>query len=75
MKSFTISVPDSFDLDSNHFLMMLASQLYEQGKLPLGQAADLAGLSERIFAELLSKQNVSLFNFSANDILADIANA
>ena len=75
MKSFTISVPDSFDLDSNHFLMMLASQLYEQGKILLWQAVDLAGLSERIFAELLSKHNVSLFNFSANDILADIANA
>lgn len=75
MKSFTISIPDSFDLDSNHLLMMLASQLYEQGKLSLGQAADLAGLSKLVFAELLSRHNVSLFNFSANDILADIANA
>jgi predicted HTH domain antitoxin len=49
--------------------------LYEQGKLSLGQAAELAGLSKRTFAELLSKYNVSIFNHPASDLTRDIENA
>jgi predicted HTH domain antitoxin len=55
--------------------MILASRLYEQGKLSLGQAAELATLSKRTFAELLGKYNVSIFNYPASDISRDIANA
>ena len=52
---------------------MLAANLYESGKLSLGQAADLAGYSKRIFMELLGDFNVSLFN--SDDLDNDIANA
>jgi predicted HTH domain antitoxin len=55
--------------------MILASRLYEQGKLSLGQAAELANLSKRTFAELLGKYNVSIFNYPASDISRDVANA
>lgn len=75
MKTLTINIPDTLDFDNRDLAMMLASRLYEQGKLSLGQAAALANLSTRTFAELLGKYNVSLFNYLASDISRDVANA
>jgi predicted HTH domain antitoxin len=75
MKTLTINIPDTLDFDNRDMAMILASSLYEQGKLSLGQAADLANLSKRTFAELLGKYNVSLFNYPASDISRDVANA
>jgi predicted HTH domain antitoxin len=63
------------ELDNKDISMLLATRLYEQGKLSLGHAADLAGLTKRTFAELLSKYNISIFNFPASDIAKDVANA
>jgi len=75
MKTLTLNVPDSLDLDNNNLAMFIASKLYEEGKLSLGQAAELANLSKRTFAELLGKYNVSIFNYPASDISRDVANA
>lgn len=75
MKTLTINIPDTLDFDNRDLSMMVASRLYEQGKLSLGQAAALANLSKRTFAELLGKYNVSLFNYPASDISRDVANA
>jgi len=75
MKTLTVNIPDSLDMDNKEVLLLVASKLYEQGKLSLGQAADLAGLTKRTFAELLSRYNVSIFNFPATDLSRDVANA
>ncbi len=75
MKVLTINIPDSLDLDNMQVAMLVASRLYELGKLSLGQAAELAGLTKRTFAELLGTYNVSIFNYPASDISTDIANA
>lgn len=69
------NLPDSLDLDSKDLSMIIATKLYEQGKLSLGQAADLAGLTKRTFAGLLAKYDISIFNFPATDIARDVANA
>jgi predicted HTH domain antitoxin len=75
MKVLTINVPDSLDMDDRQLAMLTASRLYEQGKLSLGQAAEVAGLTKRTFAELLGSYNVSLFNYPASDLSSDVANA
>jgi predicted HTH domain antitoxin len=75
MKIVTVTIPDTLDLDKNDILMILASRLYEEGRLSLGQAAELANLSKRTFAELLGKYNVSIFNYPAYDISKDVANS
>lgn len=62
-------------MDTGDLTMIIASKLYEEGKLSLGQAAELANLSKRAFAEILGKYNVSIFNYPASDIARDIANA
>jgi predicted HTH domain antitoxin len=75
MKTLTIDIPEEVDLSKKEILLLLASKLYEQGKLSLGQAADLAGLSKKTFAELLNQLNVSIFNYPASELLRDIKNA
>jgi len=75
MKTLTVNLPENLDIDDRELVMLLASKLYEQGKLSLGQAAELAGLTKRTFAELLSHYDVSIFNFPATDLSSDVANA
>ncbi len=75
MKTLTLHIPDSLDVDNRDLAMLVSTRLYEQGKLSLGQAAEVAGLTKRTFAELLGSYGVSIFNFPAADLSRDVANA
>lgn len=75
MKTITLNIPDNLEVDKFQFLMIVASKLYEQGKLSLGQAAELVGLSKKAFSELLGKYEVSIFNSPESDLSRDILNA
>lgn len=75
MRTLTLTVPDMVDLDEKEVLLFLAAKLFESGRLSLGQAADLVGLSKPTFAELLGKYGVSFFNYPASDIAQDVRNA
>lgn len=75
MKTLTLNIPDSFELDEKEAKTFLAAKLYEKGSLSLGQAADLAGYSKRTFMELLGNYDVSIFNLSEQDLENDIKNA
>lgn len=75
MKTLTLNVPDNVDVDNRDLAMLVSTRLYEQGKLSLGQAAEIAGLTKRAFAELLGSYDVSIFNFPATDLSRDVANA
>lgn len=75
MKQLTINIPDTIDINEGEAVMLLASGLYEQGKLSVGQAAELAGLSKRAFIELLGKYKVSLFNYPPAELVNDVKNA
>ena len=75
MKTLSLNVPDSLDVDNRDIAMLVSTQLYKEGRLSLGQAAEVAGLTKRTFAELLGTYNVSIFNFPASEISNDVANA
>lgn len=75
MKSVKLNIPDAIEIDSDEIAMIVAAHLYEQGKLSLGHAAEVAGLPKRIFAESLGKYKVSIFNYPASDLSSDVANA
>lgn len=66
-----LTIPDSVELDEKQTTRFLAAKLYESGKLTLGQAAELASLSKVAFSEILSDYDVSLFNYSADEISKD----
>lgn len=69
----TLEIPDNLNMDSNEMKRMLGAKLYESGKLSLGQAAELAGMSKSCFAEILSKYDVSLINYPISEITNDAA--
>ena len=75
MKVITLTIPDYANFDAKEATMLLATSLYERGKLSLGQAAEVAGLTKRTFTELLGHYGVSVFNHPATDIINDIKNA
>jgi predicted HTH domain antitoxin len=73
MKYLTINLPDNHNLTETETKRFLAAKLYESGKLSLGQAADLAGLSMVAFSEILADFNVSLVNYDPSEISRDAA--
>ena len=75
MRTITIDLPNSLDLNDKEARMVLASKLYDMGKLSLGQAAELAGYSKRTFMELLADYGVSIFNYSPDELDQDLKNA
>ena len=70
-----INLPDFLDIREREIKMILASHLYEEGKLSLGQAAQTAGVSKRTFMELLGDYGVSVFNHPPEDLEQDLQNA
>ena len=75
MRTITLNIPDEVDLKDYDFAMIIASKLYEEGKLSSGQAAQVAGLSKRAFIELLGRFGASVFSTSVSDLESDINNA
>jgi len=75
MKTLTLDIPDSVDLNEHEVKMLLAGKLYEQGKLTLGQAAQLAGLTKRAFIEVVGKYGFTIVSDSVEDLYSDIKNA
>ncbi len=70
MQTLILHVPDSLVLSPKE-----ATRLYEQGKLSLGQAAELAGYSKRTFMELLGDYGVPIFNLTEEELVNDVQNA
>jgi len=75
MKTLTINIPDNVDLNVGEARLMLAAKLFEKGKLTLGQAAEIVGLSKRAFMEIVGDYDVSPINSAINDIENDVRNA
>ena len=73
MSVITLQVPDKIELDERDTIKFLSAKLYESGKLSLGQAAELSGLSKIAFAEIIGDYDVSLINYPISDILQDAA--
>ncbi len=75
MKTMSISLPDFVDVDIKDIKFILASKLYESGKLSLGEAAEVADISKRSFIELMGHYGVSIFNYNSEEIKEDLKNA
>ncbi len=71
MRTVTIELPENSDLDSKQTVKFLAAKLYEAGKLSLGQAAAMVGMSKPAFAEILGDYGVSLINHPVDEMTED----
>ena len=75
MRTLKINIPDTVEIDDKEVLMVIATKFYESGKLSLGQASELVGLSKRAFMEIMGNYGVSIFNFPSSDLDNDVKNA
>ena len=73
MKTLTLQIPDN--LDEKEAQTLLAAKLYEKGNLTLGQAAELAGYTKRTFMELLANYDLSIFNYTEEELDKEILHA
>ncbi|ADQ41485.1 hypothetical protein Calkro_2041 [Caldicellulosiruptor kronotskyensis 2002] len=61
---------------SSEIKKLIAVKYFKEKRLSLGQAAELAGMSIAEFIQLLSEQNISVFNFDCfEEIKEDVKNA
>jgi len=72
MYELKVKLPGTLEMSEWEVNMIVASKLYELGKLPSGQAAEMAGLSKRAFIEMLGKFNVSVFGYTAEELRQDL---
>lgn len=75
MSVFHIKIPDSVKINDFELKMLIASKLFEDGKLSSGQAAEIVGISKRAFIEILGKYNVSIFGYEYGELEEDLKNA
>ncbi|MFD2570355.1 UPF0175 family protein [Spirosoma soli] len=74
MKTLTITLPDNLDIEEFEAKMLFAGQLYQRGKVTLGQAADIVGISKRAFMEIMGRFGFSIFNYSVEDLKHELGN-
>lgn len=75
MQTISVQLPLFSTVSEFDAKMILAGELYTRGKLSLGQAADVAGLSKRAFIEIIGKYGFSIFSESIEDFRHDLENA
>ncbi len=75
MRELKVNLPDNLELSDHDIKMIVAGQLYEQGKLSSGQAAGLVGISKREFLESIGKYGFSVFSESVSDLRSDVNHA
>lgn len=74
MSVFQIRIPDELQMNEFDVTMLIATKLFEDGKLSSGQAAEIVGLSKRAFLEILGKYGVSLFGYTMDELESDLGN-
>lgn len=73
--TYQIKIPNSLEISDFDLKMLIASKLFEDGKLSSGQAAEIVGISKRAFIEILGKYNVSIFGYDFSELEEDLTNA
>jgi predicted HTH domain antitoxin len=68
MKSMTVKVPENFAMNEQELSFFLAAKLYEQRMLSMGRAAEMAGVDKRTFIENVGKYEVSIFNYTKEEL-------
>ena len=81
MKTLTVTFPNDFELAVSttsdeleaQVRLMAALKMFELGKLSLGKAAELAGMSRVEFFEMCGRYKVSVFNYAPEDLKNELA--
>ena len=68
MRTVTLKLPDNIELNEKEISIMLSAQLYNLGKMSLGQAANHVDLNKAAFINELGKYNVSVFGETLEEL-------
>ncbi|MEB2793156.1 MAG: UPF0175 family protein [Caldisphaeraceae archaeon] len=63
-----ISIPERIGIDDYEARLLLAIELYREGRLTLKQAAELAGLCVEDFMRELSRRKISIINLDEEEL-------
>lgn len=66
MNALEVQLPQDISIEEARLLLMI--ELFEMGKLSIGQAAELAGYSKPTFIELLGKLDIPLINYPPEEL-------
>lgn len=72
--SIKLEIPE-VNLEVEDLRILLAIKLFEDGIVSLGKASEIAGYSERTFAEVLLHRGVSPIRYDDINIKEETANA
>ena len=67
-KVLKISIPKHISIDEYEARLLLAVELYREGRLTLKQAAELAGLCVEDFMKELSRRKISIINLDEEEL-------
>ena len=56
----------------NHFQVSIAMMLFQEGKLTIGKAIQLSGLSRFEFENQLKRKNIPISNLTIEQIMSDV---
>jgi predicted HTH domain antitoxin len=73
MRSVVLQVPP--DVSDDDARLLLAVRLFEEGRVSLGKAAEIAGYSRPAFMEILAHKGVPSVSQPAEELVHDLRNA
>lgn len=59
-------------LSEDEVRLLLAVKLFEESKITLGQAANLAGFTKRAFIDVLDRYAVPVINYSPEELRQEV---
>ena len=69
-----LEIPE-INMDKEELKLLLAIKLFEEGKVSLGKAAEIAGFTEKTFSEILLKRKISPIRYQDLNLQEEIDNA
>lgn len=70
----TVTFPE-LNIKEDELKLLLAIKLFEEGVVSLGKASEIAGYSEKEFAELLVRKGIAPVRYSTHDLNKELRNA
>ena len=70
----SVNLPE-INIEENELKLLLAIKLFEDNVVSLGKAAEIAGYSEKAFAEILIHKGVAPIKYSKLDLQKELKNA
>jgi predicted HTH domain antitoxin len=73
MRSVVLQLPP--DVSEDDARLLLAVRLFEEGRVSLGKAAEIAGYGRPAFMEILVHKGVASVSYPAEELADDLRNA